>query len=466
MTLDRRTFLKCIGAVAGAGLVGAGGQSARAGITTEPVSILVLDFVGGWNVHASFAARTHPDVNAHGIFKAQDTGILTTSSVLYDGRDQLVKMDAPSWGTRIPGFESAARSFSLIGSMRHSEKFFLDDHVQTARMGGTGYLDRIDCPGLGTIIGKTIGNAGNGPPAVVIDPGGVSGQMASAPGAYQPYGPLVLSHTKLPISADSAPAWTITEDALDAAARPSHRSLGLGKLELLARQKRAFHQYREFFVDPAIGVASDANAQARYTKGLLGSASPTTQQLLSAFGGTGYADEYGMALAVRCLEGGARFVAVGLGSHDTHSHETDASGVYVKDAHIMAGLSFVLQKLGLDRKVLVVAMSEMARSPYAGGMYNQANGTDHGATGLVTPRGLHGSNRQSVLLAHGPIVPGREAYPADPEYGDPLGASCITAELLAMLAECAGVPRADHPWKDSPEGVSLSADALAKVLLA
>lgn len=473
MNLDRRTFLKCLGAAAGVGLVGGGGRSARAGIPTDPVSILVLDFAGGWDVHATFAARTNPDVNAHGIYTGADMGVIKTSSVLFANREQYVNLDSPSWGTRIPGFEVAARSWSLIGAMRHSETFVLDDHVQTARMAGTGFLDRLDAPGLGTVIAKSGPASMQAPPAIVIDPGGVSLQMAAAPGSYQPFGPLVVSYQNLPASGgDAAPAWTRTEDAIDLGGRPGRRSLALGKLDLLARQKKAFHQYRDFFTDPAIAVGSHANANARYTKGVLGSASPTTTQLLEAFGGSGYGDEYGMALALRCLEGGSRFVAVGLGlaypasyGHDTHTHEVTADGLYVHDAQILAGVTFALSKLGLDRKVLVVALSEMARSPYANGMLNAGGGTDHGVTGLTTPKGMHGSNRQSVLLAHGPVLPGREAYPADPEFGDPVGAACITGELLAMLAECAGVARTDHPWNVSPGGAALSADNLAKGLL-
>ena len=473
MHLDRRTFLKCLGAAAGAGLVGGGGRSARAGILADPVSILVLDFVGGWDVHATFAARTHPDINAHGIYTGADMGIIRTSKVLFTGRDSVVNLDSHSWGARIPGFESAARSWSLIGAMRHAETFATDDHVQTARMAGTGFQDRIDAPGLGTVIAMNAPETMQAPPAIVIDPGFASLQMAAAPGSYQPYGPLVVSHRSLPVSAgDAPPVWTRTEDAIDLGGRSGRRSLGLGKLELLARQKKAFHRYREFFTDPAIAVSNDAHASARYAKGVLGSGSPTTTQLLEAFGGSGYGDEYGMALALRCLEGGSRFVAVGLGlsypasyAHDTHTHEATSDALYVHDAQILAGVTYALTKLGLDRKVLVVGLSEMARSPYANGMWNEAGGTDHGLIGLTTPKGMHGSNRQSVLLAHGPIVPGREAYPADPEYGDPIGNACITGELLAMLAECAGVARTDHPWNVSPGGAPLSADALARSLL-
>jgi hypothetical protein len=138
--------------------------------------------------------------------------------------------------------------------------------------------------------------------------------------------------------------------------------------------------------------------------------------------------------------------------------------MYVRDAQVLAGISFLLTKLGLDKKVLVVALSEMARSPYQGTTYNAGSGTDHGVIGLTTPRGMHGSNRQSILLAHGPIIPGREAYPADPEYGDPIAGPCITAELLAFLAENAGVAREDHPWSASPGGAALSADNLTKAL--
>ncbi len=473
MKLDRRTFLKCLGATAGVGLGFGGGRVARAGIPADPVSILVLDFVGGWDVHATFAARTHPDVNAHGIYTGADMGIIKTSNVLFAGRDKVVNLDSPSWGTRIPGFEVAAKSWSLIGAMRHSEIFIKDDHVQTARMAGTGFLDRTDVPGLGTVIARSAPATMQAPPAIVIDPGFASFAMATAPGSDQRYGPLVLSHKHLPASAsEGAPVWTRTEDAIDLGGRPARRSLALAKLELLARQKQAFHQYRDFFTDPAICVAEEAHANARYAKSLLGSASPTTTQLLEAFGGSGYGDEYGMALAIRCLEGGSRFVAVGLGlaypasyAHDTHTHEATSDALYVHDAQILAGVTFALTKLGLDKKVLVVGMSEMARSPYANGMLNEGGGTDHGVTGLVTPKGMYGSNRQSILLAHGPVVPGREVYAADPEYGDPVGPACMTGELLAMLAECAGVARTDHPWNVSSEGAAISADALAKGLL-
>ncbi len=460
--MNRRTFLKCLGAAAGGALVTAPRAPALARVPVDPVAVLVVDFVGAWNVHATFAARTNPDVNPHGIYVG-DTGIVRPSNLLLRNRDDLVSRDAPSWGDRIPGFEDAARRYSIIGAMRHSLSYALDDHVTTSRFCATGYLDRTDVPGIGTLIGRFAPRGTKAPPAVVVDAGNASAEMARAPGPWQPYAPLVLQHDRLPVSRDASLVWSATESAIDDGARATRRSLATAKIDSMRRFKEAFRTYRRFFLDPAIDPYGDPSA--RYADGLLGSASPTTQQLLEAFGGSGLDDEAKVALAFRCLEGGARFVSVGIGSFDSHQDEASTFDRYVQDAHILAGLSYVLEKTGLAKKVLVVALSEMARSPYLGGSYNEAHGTDHGSTGLVTPKGQHGSNRQTILLAHGPIVPGREVYPADPEWGDPLGQPCITAELLALLAECAGVERGDHPWADSPDGAPLSADALAGALI-
>jgi hypothetical protein len=470
-SLDRRTFLKCLGVAAGFGLGGLGRGRARADVPQDAVSILVVDFAGAWDVHSSFAARTNPSVNAHGIYTGADTGIIRASNVLFDGRDDQLSLDSAAWGQKIPGFEIAAKNFSLIGAIRHSETFVLDDHVQTSRMGGTGYLDKTDVPGLGTVIGRYAPQGTNAPPAVVIDAGGVTSYMGTAPGPWQPYGPVFLSHSKLPVSGGDVVPWTATEAALDASARGTRRSLAQAKVDLLTRQKQAFHQYRKFFLDPAIDVSNPDKVGAQYTDGILGTASPTTQQLTEAIGGTGYADEQIVALAMRCIEGGSRFVAMGAGlffpnvyGHDTHSNQSAGDGMYVRDAQVLAGISFLLTKVGLDKKVLLVGLSEMARSPYQGTTYNAGNGTDHGVIGLTTPRGMHGSNRQSILLAHGPIIAGREAYPADPEFGDPIGDNAYSAELLAFLAECAGVARDDHPWSTTPGGAPISADNLTKAL--
>jgi hypothetical protein len=467
MSFGRRRLLKgAAGAIAAIASGGVGLRTARARVPVSPVSVLVLDFTGGWDVHASFAARTNPAVNPNGIYTGADTGVVRASNVLFQERDSLVNLTSSAWGMRVPGFEAEARDFSVIGAMRHAKSFTLDDHVQTARFCGTGYLSRLDAPGLGTIIGRHAPQSTKAPPAVVINAGNSSAEMARAPGAWLPHAPLPLSHTSLPIAGEDAVAGGALEAAIDAASRGRRASaLALAKTDRLLAYKTAFRTYRSFFLDPAVHTASDASLESRYATGLLGSASPTTRQLLEPLGGSAHGDEGALALAFRCLEGGSRFVAVGIGGHDTHQHEDLASGLYVHDAQLLAGVSFLLKKLGLQDRVLVVALSEMARSTYAGSCYNAASGTDHGPIGLVTPKGLHGSNRQSVLLAHGPVRPGVEVYPAEPEFGDPVGEPCITAELLAFLAECAGVEREMHPWNVSPDGVPLSADALAKGLV-
>ena len=460
-TLARRTFLKGLAATAAFGAVGLERGTAQARLPVSPVAILVVDFVGGWNVHASFAARTNASVNPHGIHHA-DAGVMRLSNVLFDERDSLVNRSSAAWGTSIPGFEDAARDFSLIGAMRHSRQFTVDDHVQTARFAGTGYLDRLDTPGLGTIIGRYAPQDNAAPPAVIVDPGNASGMMASAPGAWLPYAPLAIASSALPTTGGRASAGGRLEAVLDAAARGQRQQQARSKVDGIVSYKQALARYGGFFLDPAIHTAGAPDA--RYDAGILGAASPTNAQLCEALGGSGYAAEAAVALAIRCIEGGSRFVAVGCGWHDTHENEEAQSAVYVHDAQILAGISFLLQKTGLAEKVLLVGVSEMARSPYEGTSYNAGGGTDHGVIGLTTPKGNHGSSRQTVLLAHGPIKAGREAYPADPEYGDPVGEPCMTAELLALLAECAGVEREDHPWSESPDGGAISADVLAQAL--
>jgi hypothetical protein len=471
MSHGRRQFLKYAGAAAAFGIVGLRRKSALARLPVDPVSVLVLDFTGGWNVHASFAARTNPSVNPHGLYTGKDTGVIRASNLLFGQRDEILSLDSKAWGMRIPGFEDVAQSFSIIGAMRHSLSYTLDDHPPSARFMGTGYADRVDVPGLGTVIARYAPQGGKAPPAMIIDPGLASGEMARAPGAWQPYSPISILHTKLPVSGNTPLAWTDSERVSDDESRAFRSGLGATKIDMLRRYKEAFHGYRQFFLDDAIATADEAKSTARYSSGLLGDSSPTTAQLLDAFGGTGYVDEAALALAFRCLEGGSRFVAVGCGlsvlpyAHDLHTDEQGNSALYVRDAQLLAGISFLFQRFGLEKRVLVVALSEMARS-YTSTMYNAAHGTDHGHIGLSSPKGLPGSTRQTVLLAHGPIVPRREAYPADPEYGDPIGAPCITAELLAMLAECAGVERENHPWSESPDGAAVSADTLAKALIA
>lgn len=459
--LGRRTFLKGLGAAAAFGAVGLGRGVAQARLPLSPVAVLVVDFVGGWNVHASFAARTNPSVNPHGMYEG-DTGVMRLSNVLFRDRDAIVDRSSASWGTTIPGFEDAARAFSIIGATKHSRRFTVDDHVQTARFAGTGYLDRLDMPGLGTVIGRYAPQDVAAPPAVVVNPGNASGMMASAPGAWLPHAPLAIASTALPSTGGRASAGGRLEAAIDAAARNGRPALARARLDGMLSYKEALRRYGAFFLDPAIHTAGAPDA--RYEAGILGKASPTNAQLLEALGGSGDAGEAAVALALRCIEGGSRFVAVGYGWHDFHENEDAQSSVYARDAQILAGLSFVLRQTGLADKVLLVGVSEMARSPYEGTSYNEAGGTDHGVTGLVTPKGEHGSSRQTVLLAHGPVKPGREAYPADPEYGDAVGQPCMTAELLAFLAECAGVEREDHPWSESPDGGAISADALAQAL--
>lgn len=468
MALGRREFLRGASAAAAALMTGGlGARTARASFPDKPVSVLVLDFTGGWNVHASFAARNDPAVNPHGIYKGADTGVVRASNFLFVDRDDVVNRTSAAWGQQIPGFEDIAHELSVIGAMRHAKSFTLDDHLQTARFCGTGYLSRLDAPGLGTIIGRYAPQSTLAPPAVVIDAGNSSTEMARAPGSWLPYAPLPLSHASLPIAGDDAVMGGALEAAVDQLSRArASSSLAAVKANRLLAYKTAFQRYRSFFVDPGVHISSAASLDARYAAGILGTQSPTTRQLLEGLGNSDYAAEAGLALAFRCLEGGSRFVAVGIGGHDTHQHEDVSSSLYVHDAQLIAGVSFLLKKLGLADRVLVVALSEMARSTYAGTSYNAASGTDHGPTGIVTPRGLHGSNRQSVLLGYGPIRAGVEVYPADPDFGDPVGEPCITAELLALLAECAGVHRDSHPWSVSPDGVPLDADTLAKALVA
>lgn len=463
MQVGRRSFLKGLGAAAAFGAAGIRGRAARARVPVKPVSILVLDFKGAWDVHATFAARTNPDVNPFGVYAGASTGAMRLSNVLLRGRDTLVKRDSAAWGRRIPGIEETANGWSVIGALRHSLSFDVDDHLQTARFMGRGYLSRLDAPGLGTVIRKATRVDSLAPPGVVVQVGNASGEMSAAPGDWLPYAPLLVAPDALPLGAGAEIAGTGLQRAIDATAKGRRQALARGKIERLRAAADALVKYRPFFVDPAVHTASPDAAGARFEAGLLGDKSPTNAQLIEALGGNGMPDEAAIALGIRCLEGGARFVAVGIAQHD--SHENENFDVYVRDAQLLAGTSFLLEELGLADRVLVVALSEMARSTYRG-FYNDANGTDHGPTGLVTPKGLRGSNRQSIFLAHGPIKSGREVYTADPVWGDPVGAPCISAELLAFLAECAGVEREDHPWNQSPDGVPLDADALHRGLVA
>ena len=468
MNLTRRSLLKGI-AAAGAALA-LPSRTARARVPVAPVAVLVLDFAGAWNIHASFAARTHPAVNPHSLYTGRDTGVIKASNLLFRDRDAIVSRTSAAWGERIPGFEEEAHELSLIGAMRHATSYDLDDHIPSAVFCGTGYLDRLDAPGLGTVISRFAPRDQLAPPAVAIGKGYVTTEMVRAPGPWLPFAPVTLADAVLPAAGDANLRWAASEARIDEAARAARRSLGAQKAETLLRYKDAFRRHRRFFVDPAVHTADPTSAGQRFTAGLLGSASPTNQQMIEAFGGRTDGDEAALALAVRCLEGGSRFVSVSLGfwarvnSHDMHDHENEASALYVRDAQLLAGLSFLLKRVGLAKRVLVVGLSEMARSPYEGTGYNAAGGTDHGKLGIVSPRGMRGSTRQSVLLGHGPITAGREAYPADPVHGDPIGAPCITAELLAFLAECSEVERENHPWHTSPDGVPLDADALARVL--
>ena len=469
MNLSRRSMLKGLAAAATLALPT---RAARARVPVAPVSVLVLDFAGAWNIHASFAARTHPGVNPHGIYSGRDTGIIKASNLLFRDRDKIVSRRSAAWDAQIPGFEDEASELSLIGAMRHAASYDLDDHIPSAVFCGTGYLDRLDTPGLGTVISRHAPRDQLAPPAVTIGKGYVSAEMVRAPGAWLPYAPVTLADAVLPVSGEPNVRWTTSESRIDEIARATRRSLGAQKAETMLRYKDAFRRHRRFFVDPAVHTADPGASGARFTAGILGSESPTSQQIIEAFGGRTDGDEAALALAFRCLEGGSRFVSVSLGfwarvnAHDMHDHEDEAFALYVRDAQLLAGLSFLLKRVGLSKRVLVVGLSEMARSPYEGGGYNAAGGTDHGKLGIVSPRGMHGSTRQSVLLGHGPVVAGREAYPADPVHGDPIDRTCITAELLAFLAECSGVERVDHPWHASPDGAPLDADALSRALVA
>lgn len=464
MSLSRRHFL---GGAAVLGAAGLATRPARARIGVRPVAILVLDFVGGWNVHATFAAREHPDVNPYGML-AGNTGVMRLSKRVVQDRDGVVARESPSWGERVPGIEDVAGRFSVIGSMRHDPAFTVDDHVQTARYGGTGYLSRLDAPGLGTVISR-FAPAGEGPGeaphAVLVNPGGVSFEMTRAPGDWLPHMPFSVATEGLPVAGGGVLQGWRLQKALDDGARAHTQALARARVDRLRMNAEALRRYRPFFLDPAVHTGLGGEPAARYERGILGAKSPTTAQLREALGGAGAREEAALAMAFRCLEGGSRFVAAGLGAHDTHEAEASADATYVRDGQLLAGVSFLLEKCGLADRVLVVALSEMARSTYVG-FLNAGGGTDHGPVGLVSPRGLHGSNRQTVLLAHGPVAAKREVYPADPVWGDPVGAPCVTAELLAFLAECAGVEREDHPWSEGPDGAAISADALARGLVA
>ena len=73
----------------------------------------------------------------------------------------------------------------------------------------------------------------------------------------------------------------------------------LAKIDRLRAYKQAFRTYRSFFLDPAIHTASASTASARYSAGILGSASPTNVQLLEALGGSTRTNSQALASVAR-----------------------------------------------------------------------------------------------------------------------------------------------------------------------
>ncbi len=435
MIIDRRAFLKVTGAGAGVGLIGLTRKSARAA-PAKARRLLVLNCGGGLRSTAAFNASTKPELNPWGVLGT--FGLLKLGNLLVSAPGE-VTHDAPSWqGGTVPDITAAAANFSLLAATDHVPGGYrAGDHTdETPRM-GTGYYGKPGAPGLMTVLSRYLSGASAGPVAVI----GGCGSLGSATGDWLQYAPVYLEYYGLPPEPPTGGSPTVgrpIEDALDARVRDHRRSLGRGRVDGYLGTKAALRKYGPLLAEKTLRF----NSPADYLETLGG---VSNRMLLEAVGNLVTDDAPGIevgrrvAMALRLLQMGSPAVAVETGSPTFDFHEKEDIGappVYTRFARFMAGVHFALANMVDENDVpllestLVVTTSECSRSAGGATGFNDASGTDHGATDAW--------RYQGHVLFGAKLTP--KVISATDDNNTPGDGGRSTHALLATLCEGLGVP--------------------------
>jgi hypothetical protein len=457
MRITRRTFLGTAAAAAGAGLIGLGRKSARAGGAARAKRVLILNASGGLRTTAAFNASTRPELNPWGVLGT--SGVLKLGRVLV-GDPGAVTHAAPSWpgSPTVPGIAEAAAQFALIAATDHAPGGLprAGDHPDDGERMGTGYFQRDGAPGLLTVLARYLGRGAPGPTAGIG-----AGLFARAEGEWMRDAPTALVPYELPSEPPTGGrpgVGRLIEDALDARVSERRRGLALGQVDGFLATKNALRTYGPLLADRTLHVASVGQLDQVYD-GI------SNRMLLEAVGSGVTASNVGdlvavrVALGLRLLQRGSPAVVCGVGGFDLHSDEdAEAPALYTRFGRYLAGVHFALARIPdetgapLLDSTLVVTASEFGRSPGLATGYNDANGTDHGdgASWRYQAHVVFGAGITPKVLA----ATDDENLPLD-------GGGHSTHALFATLCAATGVPQSeiDALWPPGtplyPEGAPL-----------
>lgn len=376
---DRRNFLKIgvVGATGGLSLLDWFATQARAaqeGNTRKAAadSVVLIWFGGGPSHIDTFDPKPGAPAEIRGPFKAISTNV---SGI------QLCE--------HLPRMAKIADKFSLIRSVTTP----LADHGLGTQLMQTGYppLPAFEVPSYGSIVSKLMGNRGGSLPPYVCLSEGLIGSGAGFLGAslnpFTPGGGDELNGPKK-ITPDRAERRRAFRADIDA---------GYREIEQANDYVKAVGK----FYDQAFTLISSREAREALD------VKREPKQSHDAYGPMGG----NLLLARRLLEGGVRFVTVGLGGWDTHSDNfnTLAKQLPGVDQAIAAFLTDLEQR-GLLQRTLVLMTGEFGRTPGINGNagrdhYSKVFSMAAAGAGIQGGRVVGSSDKHGAEVASRPVGP-------------------------------------------------------------
>jgi hypothetical protein len=401
---SRRGFLKVgmLGAAGGLSLVewlAVQAQAEQEGRTRNAAadSVVLIWFGGGPSHIDMFDPKPDAPAEIRGPFKAISTNVPGIRLCEH-----------------LPRMAKLADKLALIRSMSTA----LADHAQGSQLLQTGYppLPAFDVPSYGSIVSKLLGNkGGNLPPYVCLSEGLIGSGAGFLGASLNPFSPGSGDSLNGPkrITPDRADRRRTFRASIDAGYREVEQAN-----DYVKAVGKFYDQAFSLIGSPEAREALDVKREPKSSKDAYG---PMGEQLV---------------LARRLLEGGVRFVTVGLGGWDTHSDNfnTLARQLPQVDQAIAAFLADLEQR-GLLSKTLVLMTGEFGRTP---GINGNA-GRDHYSrvfSMAVAGAGVKGGRVVGSSDKHGAEVQDR-----------PVSASDIAATIYDRL----GIDYRQSV--ESPEGV-------------
>lgn len=399
----RRTFLKAgvIGATGGLSLLDWLALKARAeqdgAARPAAAEAVVLVWFGGGPSHLdTFDPKPEAPAEIRGTFKAIGTNV-----------------DGIQICEHLPRLARSMDKIALVRSVTTA----LADHDLGTQLMQTGYapLPAFQVPSYGSIVGKLLGGRSDLPPYVCLSEG-LAGSGAGFLGAsFNPFTPGSGDDLDGPkkITLDRAERRRAFRSAVDAGYRKIEQAN-----DYVKAVGKFYDQAFTLISSPAAREALDVKKEPKAAR-----------------------DEYGpmgenLLLARRLVEGGVRFVTVGLGGWDTHSDNfTHLKNQLPGVDQALAAFLADLDRRGLLSRTLVLMTGEFGRTP---GINGNA-GRDHYSK--VFSMALAGAG-----VKGGRVVGRSDKHGAEVEER-PVGASDIAATLYDRL----GIDWTQSV--ESPEGV-------------